>query len=258
MSASDAISPSRYSSASCSIALGGGGVLSQAASTSAIAPALRPRWISVEVFIASSLLDPVLPVTKRDDAAQLGERSTTLLTEVIKVGLSRFKRALAGAAAIDNAVTAQKSLDILCEQEGVDAEGAERKRPRITAQSAAVLSQIQPQADHVVGGPSCHEFAKGLPLSPLGVVDHHGVLAHGFDLAEVADDGRVLGLTLQHVVGHHQEPLHVELPEHLFELGPLFVDHAPHKARLKNLAGELGQVTIRTQLFEMRFAFGLG
>ena len=121
-----------------------------------------------------------------------------------------------------------------------------------------MLFQVQPQANHVVVRPAGHEFAKRLLLTPFGVINHHGVLAHGFHLAEVANDGRVLGLTLQHVVGHHQQPLNVELPEHFLELGPLFIHYAPHKTRLKDLAGELGQVPVRAQLFEVGFALGFG
>jgi hypothetical protein len=40
--------------------------------------------------MGDSLLDPVLSVTKRDDAAQLGKGPAALLAEVIKVRLRGF------------------------------------------------------------------------------------------------------------------------------------------------------------------------
>ena len=65
--------------------------------------------------MASSLLDPVLSVTKRNDAAQFRQRSAALLAEVIEVRLRRLERALAGNARIHNTVAAQKALHVLRE-----------------------------------------------------------------------------------------------------------------------------------------------
>ena len=92
-----------------------------------------------EVSMDDSLLDPILPVTKGDDAAELGQRLAALVPKIIEVGLCGFERALAGATAIDNAVAAQKALHVLREQKGIHANRAERKGPRIAAEAAAVL-----------------------------------------------------------------------------------------------------------------------
>ena len=54
--------------------------------------------------LLNGLLNPILPVTKRDNAAELGERAATLLSEVIKVGLRGLECTLAGAAPINNTV----------------------------------------------------------------------------------------------------------------------------------------------------------
>ena len=72
------------------MALEGEVVSVQAASTSVKAPAASPRVKIDEVFMGGSLLDPVLSVTKRDDAAQLGKGSAALLAQVIEVRLRRF------------------------------------------------------------------------------------------------------------------------------------------------------------------------
>ena len=54
--------------------------------------------------LLNGLLNPILPVTKRDDATQLGERAATLLSEVIKVGLGGLECTLAAAAPINDTV----------------------------------------------------------------------------------------------------------------------------------------------------------
>ena len=89
---------------------------------------------------------------------------------------------------------------------------------------------MQPQTDHVVLGPFGNKLAVSTLLAPFGGVDHQRVVANGFDFTEVANNRRVLRLTFQHVVGHHQQPLDVELPKEFLELGPFFIHHPPHKA----------------------------
>ena len=115
MRASSFIHASRYSPDGCSVALVEGLVSEQAARNSVKAVTARQRRMIAEVSMGDSLLDPILPVTKRDDATQLGKRSTALLAEVIKVRLRCFERPLAGNAGIYNTVAAQEALNILCE-----------------------------------------------------------------------------------------------------------------------------------------------
>ena len=53
-------------------------------------PAVKPSIKVFSEFMGGSLLDPVLSVTKRDDAAELSERPTAVLAEVVEVRLRRF------------------------------------------------------------------------------------------------------------------------------------------------------------------------
>lgn len=104
--------------------------------------------------------------------------------------------------------------------------------------------EIDPEANNVVFGPVGDELAKIAVLPSLGVRDHDRVLQHGFHLAVVANDPRVAGFPLEHVLGHHQQALNVEIPEDLLEVSPFVIDDPPHETRLKNLARKLCEVSV--------------
>ena len=186
----------------------------------------------------------ILPYPQRYEATKLRQTATTFFAKFVEVGLSRLQGSQAVRSRVDDIVISQKVLDVDRHQERVDTQGSKRIGPRVATEPAPMLFEVDPQANDIVFWPVGDELPKTAALASLGVGDHKRVLQHGFDLAVVANNPWIAGFSLEHVLGHHQQALDVEVPEDFFEVRPFVINDSPYETRLKDLARELREVAV--------------
>nr|GFA08047.1 hypothetical protein [Tanacetum cinerariifolium] len=169
----------------------------------------------------------------RQHHRQLAHRPAALGVPLVERRLHRCLIALTARHAVDDFLGVERSHHVMAGDEGVLADHAQETGRRQPAHLVAVLEQIAPQPDDVGHWPVGDEIAEAAVF--MGdVEDQLRVARHALELAQVADDPRVLHQAFQMVAAHQRDFFRVEAEEDLLEGRPFGVHQAVFEAGTKH------------------------
>src|SRR5690606_6453225 len=154
---------------------------------------------------------------------QLAQRPTAFAAPAVERRLHRGLVTLAAGRPIDDALRLQCRDHVIVGDEGILAGHAQEAWRGEPAQLASVPGDMAPQPDDVLGRPVGEQMTEAALL--LRHVQHELRVAwHALELAEMADQLRVLHQSFDMLAPHQHDLLRIEAEEGLLEGRPLGID----------------------------------
>ena len=192
----------------------------------------------------------------RQHHRQLTQRPAALRVPLVEGGLHQGQVLLASWRLVDDLLGLERGNHVIGRDEGVLADHAQKPWRRQAAELVAVLGQVLPQADDIGHRPVGDQRAEAA-FFLAHIEDELGIARHALELAQMANQPRILHQPFQMLGAHQHHLLRIEAEEHLLEGRPLGVDQAVLEAGAEHPQRQQRQVAIITQRTQLGVGAGL-